>query len=198
MNEEFDPDSPSAKISEITGDVSYQEREIPDWHEAEVNQHLFPAETIRTGQKSVAKLLYVDASRVTMAPETELVIKSIEPPSGEQGLMDIIIRVVIGLTMFEVKDAEGTREFMVESPSAITCVRGTIFSVEVDEKGTTRVVVKQGKVEVTGAGKVVEVISSYATVVSPGKAPSTPKIANLTQEDIFSDDLKKLPDKKRR
>ena len=44
------------------------------------------------------------------------------------------MKVVVGLTLFEVSDQEGERKFMVESPSAITFVRSTIFPLEVTKE----------------------------------------------------------------
>jgi len=196
--EGFNPEKPSAQLSSLSGSVTYQKKHLSEWEEVEINQHLYQEEKVRTDKESIASLIYVDASKITMAPETVLVIKSIEMVKKEETLFNIVMKVVVGLTLFEVSDQEGERKFMVESPSAITCVRGTIFFVEVAEDGSTRVVVKRGTVEVTGQGKTVEVKPSYATIVRVGEVPSTPGMVDLIDEPIFTIDKKKLPEYKRK
>jgi len=199
VQEKFDEDKSSAKLSELEGNVTYQQKNAQDWSEAEINLHLFPQERIKTGNNSFARLIFADASRTTMISDTELVIKSIEPTQETEGLIDIVVKVIVGLTLFEVKDKEGVkRKFMVESPSAITCVRGTIFSVAVYDNKTTRVVVKKGQVDVTGLGATVTVMPSYATTVRPDATPSTPELVNLIEERIFDVGVNELPTLKRR
>lgn len=194
----FSSVNPSARISSFSGNVTFKKKDLSEWEKAEINQNLYPEERVQTDKESIAKLIYIDASKVTLAPETVLVIESIEPVEEKENLFNIVVKIVVGLTLFEVSDQDGERKLMVASPSAITCVRGTIFSIEVAEDGSTRIVVKKGMVEVIGQGKTVEVKPSYATIVRVGEVPTNPRMVDLINESIFTIDRKKLPEYERK
>ena len=76
---EFRPENPSAKIYSFFGNVIFHKKDLSKWEEAEINQHLYPEKKVQTDEESTTKLIYVDASKVTLAPEIVMVIQSIEP-----------------------------------------------------------------------------------------------------------------------
>jgi hypothetical protein len=71
--------------------------------------------------------------------------------------------------------------FSIITPTAFAGVRGTTFSVAVEDDLTTEVSVFDGVVEVIAAQNRVKVVAGYTTRVRPGREPEEPKGHNEDQ-----------------
>jgi len=186
----FSPDHPSARFISLEGEVHYKKTEAANWTAAGIEQMLYPANVVRAlaegAKKGTAVLGFIDNSRLTLDPGSSVHIRKIAKNAQHQSLYDITVEVVSGLTLFEVEHAGKKREFLVETETALAAVSGTIFSVEVQADGATRVVVKEGQVDVTGRGRTVSVGPSMETRVRRDTPPSPPVTVNLLREPVFN------------
>lgn len=88
------------------------------------------------------------------------------------------IRLAVGKIWVKVikltKALESMFRFSITTPTAFAGVRGTIFSVSVDQHQATEVSVFDGVVEVIAAEILVTVPAGYTTRVGPGRGPEAP------------------------
>lgn len=109
---------------------------------------LVAGDELRTATDGVAKL-QTERSAVQVAPATHL--RLLAPSSAEER-----IRIALGRVDLHVsKQAEAPRSVVVETPNADVVVRGTVFSVSVEEERgqpNTRVRVTEGSVWVLSKG----------------------------------------------
>lgn len=196
----FTPTKPSAKVLETAKTVEHRKADRDEWHRTETGTMMVSNDQIRTGEASKAAMLFIDNSRTTLGPESLMVIKDIqrEETAESDDVFDTAVKVMAGLALFEVKEGEKSRSFMVETPFAVIVHRGTVFQVEVAEDGSTRVVVQEDSVEVTASGSVVSVEASQATIVREGDPPTTPTFINLINEPGFKLNQREFPTPRRR
>ncbi len=193
------PDQPVASVLQTFKEVEHKKAAAMNWQKAERGTTMDSLDRLRTGQSAKAVLLFVENIRTTLGPQSLLVVKDGPGEKKEQGMSvpDVVLKIAQGLCLFEIPDEKGT-SLMVETPYAIITHRGTVFVTEVADDGSTRVVVKNGSVDVSAAGSTVICGPSQATVIKKGAVPGTPEIVNLAQEPGFTLDEKDLPSVKRR
>ena len=196
----FDPERPSARAVETLNVVEHQKAGEDGWDKTEHGSMMVSRDQVRTGAESKAILLFIDNNRTTLGPESLMVIKKITGKKTEHAvdLFDTVVKVTVGLALFEVKEGEGSRSFVVETPYAVIVHRGTTFLVDVAEDGSARVVVKDGHVEVRALDRQVTVGPSQATIVRKNSPPTEPEIVNLVREPGFSLNRRQLPTLERR
>lgn len=192
-------DQPVASVLQTFKEVEHKKAAAKNWQKAERGTTMDSLDRLRTGQYAKAVLLFVENIRTTLGPQSLLVVKDGPGERREPGMSvpDVVLKIAQGLCLFEIPDEKGT-SLMVETPYAIITHRGTVFVTEVADDGSTRVVVKNGSVDVSAAGSTVTCGPSQATVIKKGAVPGTPEIVNLAQEPGFSLDEKDLPSVKRR
>lgn len=122
---------------------------------------LQPGDTIATGANGRASLAR-GREFVVVSPRTRLVI----PTAAQQGGGVTQIIQQIGRAIFDIQ-RKATPHFGVRTPHLAMVVRGTVFTVTVDEKGC-RVVVSEGRVEVaTHDGGARELVDPGMRATSP-------------------------------
>lgn len=127
-------------------------------------QRLQPGDTISTGANGRASLGR-GREYIVVSPNTRL---SIPTAAQQQGGLTQIIQH-IGRAMFNIERQE-TPYFGVRTPHLAAIVRGTVFTVTVDERGC-RVAVSEGRVEVsTHDGGAREFVDPGMQATSPAGA----------------------------
>lgn len=122
---------------------------------------LRPGDTIATGPNGRASLGR-GREFILVSPGTRLTIPTAAQQDG--GVTQIIQQ--IGRAMFNIQ-RRATPHFGVRTPHLATVVRGTVFTVIVDEKGC-RVAVSEGRVEVsTHDGRARELVDPGMRATSP-------------------------------
>ena len=130
-------------------------------------------------------LVFADGSTATIGPSSDLVIgprnlqsattsgSIIESDGG--ALLRLVppqIRLTIGNIWLEIdRRIDSGPSFEVETPSSTVSVRGTVFSVEVDEEETTYVYVESGRVVVESELGSLIVDPGQSAVAQKGKRP---------------------------
>ena len=128
-----------------------------------------------TGEDGVLKILFSDKSVLNVYANTSLLF-SVMKQSYDGSIINV--KVVIEKGQINIlanpKKAQGTR-MEIQSPSALTAVRGTRFRVRVDsDSAETATEVLSGKVDVIAQQKKVEVKKLYGTKAIDGKSPINP------------------------
>lgn len=129
---------------------------------------------VQTGDESSVVLTFPDDSRTVAAPNTELeIVRMSSLPSGSRGV--IVMSQTLGQTLNVVQSSDSVNSrFEIRTPAARVVVRGTEFTVIVDELGVTDVFVAEGVVEVIAMGITVSLNAGEATTVIPGQEPDPP------------------------
>jgi hypothetical protein len=142
-----------ASVSGVAGEVFVKSATDDDFRPIGDAEHVLAGYMVRTGTEGDVTLNWVDGSRLRLAPETTIRVRKAALNTNTKqstSLFDldtgrIWIRVLSALG--------GKTKFEVRTPTATAGVRGTVFSVAVDESGHTSVAVYEGEVEVdTEAG----------------------------------------------
>lgn len=114
---------------------------------------LFAGDLIETLRESKAELVYGDGTRMRIKP---LTMVELQPTA---------LKVFKGQTWF--KFVKRGSEFLIETPSLVAGIRGTVFDVAVSSRGKSVLSVVEGAVAVRGKN-----CSGDETLVRRGKATS--------------------------
>lgn len=154
-----------ASVSGAAGDVFVRAATDEDFRPLGDTDHVLAGYIVRTGTDGEVTLNWVDGSRIRLAPETSIKVRkcSLNTSTRETtSLFDldagrIWVRVLSALG--------GKTKFEVRTPTATAGVRGTVFSVAVDDDGQTSVAVYEGEVAVdTDSGSATVKPGQKATV----------------------------------
>ena len=105
--------------------------------------------TLRTGAAGRVRLKFTDGSVLVLADKSQLRIDVFSASAGQPRTAEFLLET--GLIGQRVTPSAGGN-WRVRTPTAVTAVRGTEFSVEVGDDRATAVHVKTGEVDVEPAG----------------------------------------------
>ncbi|HEY76953.1 MAG TPA: hypothetical protein G4O00_12420 [Thermoflexia bacterium] len=165
------PVARAATLAQVSGVVEILPEGEQTWRPAAVGERVEPGDRIRTGPASAALLRFFNGSTTDIGAET--VISVVQMSSRRVGGHEVVVlHQWVGESYYHVQPLpDPASEFKVETPAAITRVRGTVFAVIVEEDGTTDVVVIEGKVDVIAQERVVQVPAGQGTTVQPEHPP---------------------------
>jgi lycopene cyclase domain-containing protein len=170
---------PPAVLEEVTGDVVVIRGAAKTEIDGEEDLPLKEGDTVRTGAGARATISFRDAHLVRLAERSALVIRTLKPATtGFFGA----VRLAAGKLFASLAPLVGAGSgFRVETRTAVAAVKGTTFSVEDAEDGST-VAVLEGTVSTAGlddAGAeigAVDVGEGQETAVSvKGRRPGAPR-----------------------
>jgi hypothetical protein len=181
------------KVTEQTGptEIVRNKKSIP----SSVNSGVEMNDTIVTA-RAKAKLTFEDNTTVNITEQSKLVIDDFvyDPKKGSG---KIAMKVVLGTARYASGQIAKTnpQQVNVQTPTATVAVRGTDFSMTVDELGRSLVMLLPscdnkgcvtGAIEVsTDAGSVLMDVAFQTTVVaSRSMPPSKPVLVNIEQSNI--------------
>lgn len=104
---------------------------------------------LRTGAGGRVRLKFGDGSVLVLADRSQLRIEAFSAPAGQSRTAEFLLET--GLVGQRVTPSAGGH-WKVRTPTAVTAVRGTEFSVEVGDDNATAVHVKTGEVDVEPTG----------------------------------------------
>lgn len=147
---------PAATILEVSGPVSWKAPGQADFTAARGGEALFAGAVVRTGARGKARLRWSNGGDFRLMPLSEIKVAdrdAVETTSGQ---------------IWSQFTEKLLRPFFFRSPSATAVVRGTTLAFGVDAEGATRVVVTEGKVEVSGReGRTIFVTGGQAVRATP-------------------------------
>ena len=136
-----------AVVSNADGNVMVRPRGQDAFIELGDTQRVFAGDEIRTGADGRLTLSWVDRSRIRVGPDTTLRVLKCQVNKARRS-EEYLFRLDVGKVWVRVIGAlTGTSKFEIATPTATAAVRGTVFSVEVEPDGLTKVAVLDGEVE---------------------------------------------------
>lgn len=167
---------PIAYTNFVVGKVDWKAGEgSQEWLNLKKNHQLFPLDTVRTLKESKADLSIKGTGLVRIHPNSIVQMKYLQNESAtpsvnlRKGSLDAFVSKFF----IKGKPREGEKLHIV-TPSATAAVRGTEFSVSLDNGENSTVSCYDGKVGVTAQNKTVEIEKGYATFIKKGEAPGEP------------------------
>jgi len=137
---------------------------------------LYLGDEIRTSNQSTIAIKFADETILTIH-ENSLVRFDHLSAHGVTGMVDTRLNILKGRTDTKVTPAVGPgSRFEIQTPSAISSVRGTIYRTSVSENGkASNIEVLRGKVAVSGANEQQLVNAGYGTQVVANSPPLPPR-----------------------
>ena len=163
----------SAEIVHIAKTVHARENGKTDWNPARLHQGLEHGDSLRTYDKSWARVQFLAGGTLTVAPNSMAILKA-----SHKDNHDLLLRNG-GVLVTEAR---------VQTPSALIVPRTsqTTYKAQVRDDQSTKVEIIKGAADVVGSGVTVLVREGYSTEVPIGKPPSDPEkmldLAKLQQE----------------
>ncbi len=121
-----------AKVLKFRGDISF---EVPSTGEkGKLKEDLWLPESavVTSGAKSFAKIIFIDKSRLTVGPSSQVVIKKFDTKAaGVINLLKGKIRSQVTKNYMDMKD-KGKSKLFITTKNAAMGVRGTDFQVNFD------------------------------------------------------------------
>ena len=125
---------------------------------------IFERETVRTGAESVAQLLFLDQTSLSVGPRSEVVLDQfVYDPSRNTG--DVVLSATRGAFRF-ISGSQNPLSYKINTPAATIGVRGTIIDCAV---GSLTCVVAQGAAVIVVGGVEYSVKAGEAITVKNGK-----------------------------
>jgi tetratricopeptide (TPR) repeat protein len=145
----------------VQGMVDAQTKGTTQWHAVKLNDVFGAGDTIRVGEKSRADISLLDQSVLRLNANTTMTIQA--PKEERTGVIDLLR----GAAHFF---SRGPKSLEVQTPFTVAGVRGTEFSVSV-EQSATLLSVFEGTVLAENSSGSLTITSGQSAVAEAGKAP---------------------------
>ena len=185
------------RIIETTGDVEVLPKGETEWQPAEEGMALDEGYSIRSGPDS--KAVAVFAEKIIMAIEQESEVDLEKLQKSRRTGINFKMNLDKGQLWNDVGKLGSKRsKFFIETPQAVTGVRGTVFTVHVSPDNRTRVGVVKGSVDVRTIGLTIMptvVGENTMTEVSANVAPAAPSTISedyLAQWDEYKSRFQRI------
>lgn len=177
---------PVGSILSARGDAQIRFVEATNWLTADIEQDLLTGDGLRTGSLGTMALLFNDRTQVRVQRNSTLTVKSVAKSTSAG---NTILRLDKGGTWSRA--ATGGPGVQIETPSATAAIRGTDWSLTVDEKGSTQLIVLDGEVVLENPFGRVSVRRGEIAFAEIGKAPSKTLLVNPQdrEQQIYDLDL---------
>jgi len=139
------PGDKEALVIYTSGRVIYRTSVSSEWKPVEIGQRLSENETLKVGETAYCELQFGESAVVKVKKSTTLSLARVDL---KQGKRNVKMKMDVGTVLNKVNNLAKGEEFKVQTPSAVSGVRGTQFMVEVGIDKTTTVAVKEGTVAV--------------------------------------------------
>lgn len=147
-------------------------------HKVEIGDHIQLGDQLDVAPAGTLSVKFADGTLTTLHESSRVHFNHLSQ-YGDSGMVDTRFRLEKGRVDTRAIPAKGDgSRFEIQTPSAITAVRGTEFrTTVVDTDQVSRVEVLKGKVAVKGKGQSATrtIPAGYGTRVAPRKAPIAPQ-----------------------
>ncbi len=166
------------------------------WETARSGMEIMQGDSVRTLDESEAKIIFFESSVMRLAPNTEIVIQAL---SADPDNTYIYLRQESGRTWNKILKLSGISSYEMETPTTVVSVRGTAFSVEVED-GLTDIILVEGEME-TSTYEVLEgrkemiqskiITAGKALSFEPGMMGEMPMPAEIEVDEFILRQLEK-------
>lgn len=126
-----DPAFAVTRVVRVTEPAAVQKAGVQGWTKLAEGAVLEPGDRLRTGRGGKATLLFADDSQVEVGANSTFVVNDVDQGKTTVELAVGFLRAFVARI--------GSRQFRVRTPTSVCAVRGTEFSVGVDQAGQTNV-----------------------------------------------------------
>lgn len=159
--------SPSGEVLVYQGDEGGT-----DFVQASAGMKLKAGDRVTTGEDGSVLLIFFEGSVIEIGPGSDISVEELARDAAT-GSTTVSVWQLVGSTVNRVqKLADSSSKYEVETPSGVAVVRGTTFSLEVDESGDTELHTEEGNVWFTAGGVTVVVGPGEDASASPGGIPA--------------------------
>jgi len=158
-------------LAQIDGVVEIMPAGSDTWQPALAGWRVKAGDRVRTSLLSAATLIFFDGSTTDLQAETEITV--VQTSSHRDGTGKVIVlRQTLGQTYNHAQSlSDRQSRFEIETPTALTAVRGTEFILTVEATGATHVSVIEGVVDVMAQGAIVAVQAGQEVTVRSEQPP---------------------------
>lgn len=160
-----------ASLDSAEGSVEAQQNGENDFKAIEVGAKFYARDTIRTTKNARAAILFASGTILRLAPGTSLQFQGIDTTNDKAEK----ISMERGQAYFF--EREPSQFPVIDTPTVTTAVRGTEFSIKVDEK-TTEVAVLNGVVECSNSFGTSVATDNEIMTTNLGQAPTKAILVN--------------------
>ncbi len=168
----------AGRLISLEGQVTVMAAASPQWVAARVGQDLKVGDTIQTGSDSRAAILCVDECQIKLNANTILVLKQVAPsprffavaPAAAVPPEESLYQVPRGEIWLSNKNEKFRGR--LETPAVSISPRGTEIAVQVQQDGTTKVVLLNGRVCLVNVQGELCMQPGEEGITLPGRAPS--------------------------
>ncbi len=137
--------NPPSMVAQLIIDSGQAEVMHPGgaWQPSTSGMELMQGDSVRTLEDSEAKIIFFESTVMRLAPDTEIAIQAL---SADPDNTYIYMRQESGRTWNKILRLSGISSYEMETPTTVVSVRGTAFSVEVED-GMTDIILVEGEME---------------------------------------------------
>ena len=129
------PAGQSGTLSDIAGEVQVQRSGASAWAAATNGMKIWTGDGLKTGSDGYTLITFFDGSVMEVNPGTEISVTELSQAAG--GSTTVQISQTIGNTLNRVQNlVDSSSTYEVTTPAGSAVVRGTIYSVDVNDGGT--------------------------------------------------------------
>jgi hypothetical protein len=137
------------RVVDVVGSAEIQPKGTSSWQALPLGQLIKAGDMVRTGADSEVDLAWANGTHVRLGANTAFSVAKAQTKNSTRTTSSET-KLSIGKIWVRLrKGMEGTSKFEVKTPTIVAAVRGTVFSIEVAEDGTTTVETMEGLVGVT-------------------------------------------------
>jgi len=161
------------------------------WTIAENGTILHQSDSVKTGDKSYASIIFFGSSIVRLDGNTEVTLQELLKDIDETSVK---INQDAGRTWNTVSKISGIDNYEVHTPTTVASVRGTSFDFYILANGNITISVFNGTVNITTYkdGKIVnslEVPEYLSTSIDPNNLDETPETKPVEEDDWINENL---------
>ena len=166
----------AAQVASFNGSIELQRANDTTIQAVNIGTQLHLGDQLRTGSNSTIAIVFADNSTLTLYEHSLIHFDQLSA-HGVTGMVDSRLNLLQGRMDTKVTPAVGPgSRFEIQTPSAISAVRGTVYRASVAKNGAaSNIEVLHGKVAVSGANKQLMVNTGYGTQVTAGEEPLPPR-----------------------
>ncbi|WP_275787111.1 FecR domain-containing protein [Pararhizobium gei] len=143
--------------------------DVSSWRYVDLQQDLLNGDVLRTNATGQLAVVFSDRTQVRLGRNSSLLVKKI----GSGG--DASLELQSGTIWARAE--RGGEGVVIDTPAAAAAIRGTDWTMTVDQDGKTSLIVLEGLVELSNAYGSVQVAQGEGAVAAIGRAPSKIVIA---------------------
>jgi hypothetical protein len=114
------------------------------WMSTKPLTQLETSDVLRTGERSLAIVRFLDGSNLRIREKTTITIYADKKPNG----ISKNTRIDKGKMRFETEKQTGDDEFLITTPTAVASIRGTAGLVSIFGDGSTMLTLDSGRVDI--------------------------------------------------